>query len=69
MPLKSYRELEVWKRAVDLVELVYRLTAKWPEPERFGLTNQARRAATSIPANIAEGYGRAHPKEYQQHLA
>ena len=69
MALKSYRELDVWKRGVDLVESVYRLTSQWPESERFGLTSQARRAATSIPANIAEGYGRSHSKEYQHHLA
>lgn len=69
MPLKSYRELEVWKVAVDLVEAVYVVCRRWPESERFGLVSQAQRAAVSIPANIAEGYGRSHRGEYLRHLS
>ena len=60
MPLKSYRELRVWQAAMDLVVAVYRVTKMWPDSERFALTNQAQRAAVSVPSNIAEGYGRFH---------
>ena len=67
--LQSYRELEVWRVAVDLVEQCYRATKPFPKEELFGLTSQLRRAAVSIPANIAEGYGRLHAKEYLNHLS
>ena len=49
--LKSYQELEVWKKSIDLAEMVYRTSAEFPVEERFGMTSQVRRAATSIPAN------------------
>jgi four helix bundle protein len=54
----SYRDLLVWQQAMDLAVDVYTATRSWPKEELYGLTSQARRAATSIPANIAEGYGR-----------
>ena len=69
MTLKTYRELEVWQRSMDLVEAVYRLTNEFPAEEKFGLTSQLRRAAVSIPANIAEGYGRVHRGDYLRHLS
>ena len=69
MPLKSYRELEVWQRSMDLAEAVYKATRKWPTDERFGLISQAQRAAGSIPSNIAEGYGRLHRGDYVKHLS
>lgn len=69
MPLKSYRELDVWNTAVELVVEVYQLTRTWPADERFGLTSQIRRAATSIPANIAEGYARSHRGDYLRFLS
>ncbi len=65
----SYRGLEVWQVAMDLVEEVYRVTALLPEAEKYGLTSQLRRATTSIPANIAEGYGRSHRGDYLRHLS
>lgn len=68
-PLQSYRELKIWKMAMDLVEKIYRITKTFPDDERFGLTSQMRRAAASIPANIAEGYGRFHRGEYLHHLS
>jgi four helix bundle protein len=54
MAVKSYRDLIAWQRAMDLVEAVYAITASWPDAERFGLISQVRRAAVSIPSNIAE---------------
>lgn len=54
----GYKDLEVWKAAMQMVEDIYALTSTFPASEQFGLTAQLRRAAISIPANIAEGYGR-----------
>lgn len=68
-PIQTYKELDVWKAAVDLVEHVYVLTRGFPSDERFGLVAQMRRAAVSIPANIAEGYGRSHRGDYLHHLS
>jgi four helix bundle protein len=67
--LKSYRELEVWRCAMDVVEEVYRFSKEFPTDEKFGLTSQIRRAAVSVPANIAEGYGRVHRGDYIRHLS
>lgn len=61
--MKSYRELEVWQVACDLVTEVYKFTAKLPRAEQFGLTSQMRRAAISIPSNIAEGFSRHSPAD------
>jgi four helix bundle protein len=56
--VNTFRELVAWQKAMELAKLVYRLTVKMPREEQFGLTNQMRRAAVSIPSNIAEGFGR-----------
>lgn len=69
MALKTYRELEVWKMAMDLVQSVYELARQWPDSEKYGLTSQITRAAVSVPSNIAEGYGRSHRLEYLRHLS
>jgi len=66
--LNSYRELEVWKKGLNLVKLLYQMTEKLPENERFGLTSQIRRTAVSVPTNIAEGWGRETVKNYIQFL-
>ena len=66
---RSYRDLEVWKLSINSVKEVYNLTGKFPASENFGLTNQIRKAAVSIPSNIAEGRGRNSPKEFRQYLA
>src|SRR5262245_20741391 len=66
--IESYRGLLVWRHSVDLVVAVYSLTRAWPKEELFGLTSQARRSATSIPANIAEGYGRQNTGSHRQFL-
>jgi four helix bundle protein len=65
---RSYQDLLVWQQAMDLVAEIYSTTRTWPKEELFGLTSQVRRAATSIPANIAEGYGREHRGSYLQFL-
>ena len=62
----SYKELLVWLQAIDLVVAVYNATKSWPKEELYGLTSQARRAASSVPANIAEGYGREVRGSYLQ---
>jgi four helix bundle protein len=69
MSLQSYKELEVWQLAMDLAEQCYKVTRTYPKEELFGLTSQIRRAAASIPANIAEGQGRDHTKEFLNHLS
>lgn len=66
--IRSYRDLTVWREAMDLVTEVYADTQQFPSDERFGLTSQMRRAVVSIPSNIAEGWGRNRTKEYIQHL-
>lgn len=69
MGLKSYRDLEVWQKAMDLVVACYQITKKFPKNEVYGLINQLQRAAVSIPANIAEGRERQYSKEFIQHLS
>src|SRR5690554_3490364 len=66
--LASYRDLLVWQKAMDLMVEVYALSKAFPPDERWGLTAQIRRAAVSVPSNIAEGYGRQHRGEYVHHL-
>ena len=68
MKIKSYKDLDIWKRSIKLVEDIYRLTKSFPKEELYGLTSQMRRAAVSIPSNIAEGFTRLHDKEYKQFL-
>ena len=66
--LKSYRELKVWSKSYAVSLSVYRLTCSFPASERYGLASQMRRAAVSIPSNIAEGYGRGSTPEYLRSL-
>jgi four helix bundle protein len=66
--IQSHRDLLVWQRAMDVAAEVYQLSRTWPKEELYGLTSQARRAAASIPANIAEGYGRQSSASYSQFL-
>src|SRR5271166_149300 len=67
-PLRSYRELVAWQKAVALVTDVYAITKELPRAEIYGLTSQLRRSAVSIPSNIAEGQGRATKGEFIQFL-
>jgi len=66
--LKNYKELKVWQKAYRLCLEIYRVTRNFPREEIYGLTSQIRRAAVSVPSNIAEGYGRQTTREYIQSL-
>jgi four helix bundle protein len=66
--IKSYKDLEVWEKGILLSIEVYKITSGFPSSELYALTNQMRRASASIPANIAEGYGRDSTKNYVQFL-
>jgi hypothetical protein len=61
---RSYRELLVWQKAKALATQIYQATEQFPRPETYGLTSQIRRAAVSVPSNIAEGQGRLTPGEF-----
>ena len=65
---KSYQDLEVWRKSIDLAEMVYRVSVNFPPEERFGVTGQMRRAAVSVAANIAEGAERHGTGEFLQFL-
>ena len=65
----SYRDLEVWKKSMDVVVRCYETTRSFPASEQYGLTGQIQRAAVSVPANIAEGQARQHRKEFLHHLS
>ncbi len=67
-PIKDYRDLVVWQEAMDLAVAVYGLASGFPDSERFGLSTQIRRAAVSVPSNIAEGFGRASRPSFIQFL-
>ena len=69
MKVKNYQELIAWQRAMDLVEDVYKATKDFPREEIYGLTSQIRRAAVSIPSNIAEGQGRRTTADFLRHLS
>lgn len=69
MKTKSFKDLIVWQKSYVLVLEVYKLTRAFPTDERYGLSQQMRRSAVSIPSNVAEGYGRQFGKEYKQFLS
>jgi four helix bundle protein len=69
MNVRSYRDLKVWQLAMQLTERVYRMTDSFPAREIYGLTSQVRRAAVSVPSNIAEGHARDSTKEYLRFLS
>ena len=66
--MKTYKDLVVWQKAMDLVTEIYRITARFSKEELYGLTSQIRRSAVSVPSNIAEGYGRKSTNDYIRFL-
>jgi len=66
--INDYKDLRIWQSGIDLVKKIYSATKGFPEEEKFGLTSQMRRAAVSVPSNIAEGFKRQHKKEFKQFL-
>lgn len=66
--IESYQDLVVWQKSMDLVEMTYKIVVKLPINEQYGLSSQLRRAAGSVPANIAEGFGRWHAREFIRFL-
>ena len=68
MSIKSYRDLEVWKKSVQLVTEIYSITTHFPKEEIYGLTNQIKRCAVSVPSNIAEGRGKRGTREFIRYL-
>lgn len=66
--IKSFRDLIVWQKAMDLVEMIYTVTKQFPADERYALTSQLKRASGSVPSNIAEGYGRNSTADYIRFL-
>ena len=66
--IRNYRDLLVWQKAMVLVNKVYKVSAKYPDTEKYALTSQLRRSAVSLPSNIAEGYGRNSTKDYIRFL-
>jgi four helix bundle protein len=67
--IRNYRDLNVWQRGMDIALHVYQVTKDFPADERFGLSSQLRRAAASVPANIAEGHARSSTKDYLRYVA
>lgn len=67
-PIKSYKDLLVWQKGMLMTKFIYTETQGFPDSERYGLTNQIRRAAVSVPSNIAEGYGRNSTQDYLRFL-
>jgi four helix bundle protein len=67
--VRGYRDLLVWQDSMDLVVAIYRITATFPKDERYSLVNQLRRAAVSVPSNVAEGHGRSRTGDYLRHLS
>ena len=66
--IRNFRDLDVWKLGIGIVVDVYKCTTRFPKDEIYGLVSQMRRAAITIPSNIAEGFNRLHNKEYRQFL-
>ena len=66
--IRSYQDLDIWKRSMNIAEMAYKLTKKFPYDERYNMVSQIKRSADSIPANIAEGWGRKMSKEFIHYL-
>lgn len=69
MTVRAYYDLDVWKKAMDLVISIYEVSASFPREEIFGLTSQLRRSAVSVPSNVAEGHSRKSTAEFLRHIS
>ena len=67
--IKDYKDLHIWQKGIEIVDKIYSITERFPQNELYGLTSQMRKAAVSIPSNIAEGFVRKHTKEYSYFLS
>jgi len=66
--MKTHKDLDVWKKSIEMVASIYKITSSFPKEELYGLTSQIRRSAVSLPSNIAEGAARNHVNEFRQFL-
>ena len=66
--IRNFKDLKIWQESVELVEEIYKITKEFPKEELYGIVNQIRRSAVSLPSNIAEGFMRYHNKEFKQFL-
>jgi four helix bundle protein len=69
MEKRAHKNLDVWKRSIELAKLIYRITSQFPSSEQFGLVSQMRRATVSVPTNLAEGAARSGKKEFLQFIS
>lgn len=66
--IKDFRDLDIWKKGIEIIKDIYNIVEKFPKQEFYGLVSQIQRSAVSIPSNVAEGFNRFHNKEYKQFL-
>ncbi len=66
--INSYKDLKIWQKGIELVEIIYKITISFPQNEQYGLTSQIRRSSVSVPSNIAEGWGRGYNNNFLQFI-
>ena len=66
--INSYKDLKIWQKGIELVEVIYKITVSFPQNEQYGLTSQIRRSSVSFPSNIAEGWGRGYNNNFLQFI-
>lgn len=66
--INSYKDLKIWQKGIELVEIIYKITASFPQNEQYGLTSQIKRSSVSVPSNIAEGWGRGYNSNFLQFI-
>ncbi|MEN8124223.1 MAG: four helix bundle protein [Bacteroidota bacterium] len=66
--INSYKELKIWQKGIELVEVIYKITVSFAQAEQYGLTSQIRRSSISVPSNIAEGWGRGYNNNFLQFI-
>ena len=66
--INSYKDLKIWQKGIELVEVIYKISVSFPQNEQYGLTSQIRRSSVSVPSNIAEGWGRSYNNNFLQFI-